>query len=92
MLTYHPKGKGHQTIKGWSDTVDFAYTDDYMKTVHMLIPQGNKFMLSEDFGFCARTTNIRSQEVELWVSHSHFHFFTKWHKVDLPLKKLSEHS
>jgi len=41
-----------------------------MKTKHILLPQGNKFMLSEDFGFCAKSMDTKSQEVELYVSHS----------------------
>jgi len=63
-----------------------------MKTIHTLVEKGNKFMLSEDFGFCAKSVNTNTQEVELYVSHSHWHYFIKWTKVELPLQKLTDHS
>lgn len=91
LITYEPRGKGHQKTSGWNYKVDFAYSDDFFHTRKVPAHKGNKFMLTKDYLYVAQVVDQENQEVVLLTSKSD-------HKVyDLQLietnqKRFREHS
>jgi len=52
----------------WSEHIDFSYSDDYGKVIESLVPNGNKFLLSNNFIFVAKLKDTKSQTVTLMCS------------------------
>ncbi|KAF8818378.1 putative sortilin [Cardiosporidium cionae] len=65
----HRSQKGNQfTVGGWSSDVDFVYTDNFGKSTTVLVPSGNKFVVSNEYIFVAAADDIAKQTVEMKVS------------------------
>lgn len=71
---YHPSSKsdniyeGQSRSAGWSKHIDFNYVPDPSSSIKRLVPQGNKFLISNGYIFVARLVNEQDQTVAFMVS------------------------
>jgi len=91
LLTYEPRGTGHQQDLGWNYKVDLVYSDDFFKTTILLVSKGNKFLLTNHYLFVATVSDQETQEVFLLGSKS-THFKYDFQLIETNLKTLYEHS
>ena len=77
-------------LSKWTKDVDLIKSDDFFKTSVVLVSQGNKFLLANQFILVACAVEGEQEEVQLMVSSQpHFDTFTK---IDLPIRKLPQHA
>ncbi|EGR30448.1 hypothetical protein IMG5_131920 [Ichthyophthirius multifiliis] len=61
--------QGHQKIQGWNMKTHLFYSDDFLvKEQNMIVNQGNKFLITENYIFAAQVHNSQTQEVKLMVA------------------------
>lgn len=89
-VTYIPNASGHQYLKGWSSKVDFVRSDDFFKSRTVLVPRGNKFIVSSRYVLVAQVMEDDTSEVQLLVSNERN--FEVFYKAELPMKRLTDHS
>jgi len=89
-VTYIPNASGHQYLKGWSDKVDFVKSDDFFKSRTVLVPRGNKFIVSARYILVAQVLEDDSSEVQLLASSDRN--LEVFYKAELPMKRLTDHS
>lgn len=89
-VTYIPNASGHQYLKGWSNKVDFVRSDDYFASKTVLVPRGNKFIVSSRYVLVAQVTEEDSTEVQLLVSNERN--LELFYKAELPMKRMTDHS
>jgi hypothetical protein len=53
LLAYEPNGSGHQKLSGWNMKTHLYFSDDLFKTKTIVVNQGNKFLLTNNFLFVA---------------------------------------
>lgn len=69
-LTHLRDKKGdQQKLYTWSESVDFAYTDDGGRRLHRMVRHGNKFLVSHGFIFVAKLKDSKTQTVNLLTSN-----------------------
>lgn len=61
-------GNQNQKINGWSTKTHLFYSDDFFKSKSMIVNQGNKFLLTQDFIFVAQVASSETQHVNLLVA------------------------
>lgn len=91
LITYEPRGKGHQKNTGWNYKVDFAYSDDFFINRKVPAHKGNKFMLTKDYLYVAQVVDQEHQEVVLLAAKSTENFYDL-QLIDTNQKKFREHS
>ena len=89
-VTYIPNASGNQYLKGWSDKVDFVKSDDFFKTRTVLVPRGNRFIVSARYVLVAQATKEDSSEVQLLTSSERN--LEVFYQAELPIKQVSDHS
>ena len=66
ILTYQPRGRGHQTFdKKWDYKVDLVYSDDFFVTKHVGVRKGNRFLLTSKYLYVSQVIDQETQEVQL---------------------------
>jgi hypothetical protein len=87
---YLTRGKSADMDTGdWSSEVDFFKSDDFFLTSFLLVPRGNRFLLTNKFILVVCALEGDSEEAELMVSSEDPDRFDK---IDLPVRKLPQHS
>jgi Sortilin, neurotensin receptor 3,/Sortilin, neurotensin receptor 3, C-terminal len=81
---------GNQKISGWNYNVDFLRSDDFFSTSELIIPHGNKFLLSDKFILVATAVENDPDEVQLYVSNAYS--IETFYRTELPVKRIPEHS
>jgi hypothetical protein len=83
-------GEGHQTLSGWTNSVDLLKSDDFFLTSEVLVPRGNKFVQADRYILVAQVSETDNTEVSLLISN--IRNIETFYKAELPVKHLSEHS
>ena len=65
---FRDKSSKQQMLVKWMKGVDLVSTDDFGKSQQMLVENGNKFVISEQFILVARLQDEKDQSVKLMVS------------------------
>mmetsp|Transcript_124552 Transcript_124552/g.248482 ORF Transcript_124552/g.248482 Transcript_124552/m.248482 type:complete len:879 (+) Transcript_124552:80-2716(+) len=65
---FRKKSGDQHKLSGWSDNVDFAYTDNMGQSVRKLVHHGNKFLVSNGFIMVVKLKSKESQTVNLKIS------------------------
>ncbi len=91
LLTYEPRGKGHQQNKGWNYKIDFVYSDDFFETRKIGAHKGNKFLLTKNYLFVAQVLDQEDQEVMLLVTSPTENYYNL-QPIELSNDKFKEHS
>ncbi len=91
LLSYEPRGKGHQKSLGWNYKVDFIYSDDFFKTRRVGAHKGNKFLLTKNYLFVAQLVDQEDQEVMLLETNSKDKNYNL-QPIDLSQTKFKDHS
>lgn len=91
LLSYEPRGKGHQKSIGWNYKVDFIYSDDFFKTKRVGAHKGNKFLLTKNYLFVAQVVDQEDQEVTLLVTDPKDKFYNL-QPIDLSQTTFKDHS
>ena len=90
FVTYMPNASGHQLIRGWSHKIDFVKSDDFFNTRTILVPRGNKFILTSRYILVAQVIEDEGTEVQLLVSNERN--LEVFYQAELPMKRLTDHS
>ncbi|EGR32320.1 hypothetical protein IMG5_088080 [Ichthyophthirius multifiliis] len=62
---------GSQRIQGWNMKTHLFYSDDFLQNEqNMIVNQGNKFLITENYLFAAQVFNSETQEVKLMVANA----------------------
>ncbi len=56
ILSYEAKGKGHQKLTGWNSNFHVVMSDDFFRTSKILVPGGNKFLITSHYIFVAKVS------------------------------------
>ena len=91
LLTYQPRGRGDQIIGGLNYKIDFVMSDDFLKSIKVLVFKGNKFLLCKHYLFVAQVHDQETQETKLLVSNSNSNNYD-FIEIDLSFNKFKEHS
>ena len=91
LLSYEPRGKGHQKSIGWNYKVDFIYSDDFFKSKRVGAHKGNKFLLTKNYLFVAQVVDQEDQEVMLLVTNPKDKYYNL-QPIDLSQTKFKDHS
>ena len=75
---------------GWNFDIDFIVSDDFFVNHEVLVPHGNKFLLTDRYILVATAVETDKEEVQLLVSS--FPQLHSFNKAELPIKKIPEHS
>jgi len=68
-----------------------AYSDNFFETSTELVPGGNRFLISDHFVLVAAADPDSVYQVKLMVSKTYSPAY-RFKEVDMPLKRLREHS
>ena len=79
-----------QKLSGWNYAVDLLRSDDFFSTSEVIVPHGNKFLLSDKFILVALAVENDSEEVQLMISNEND--IEKFYRAELPVKRIPEHS
>jgi len=91
ILSHEPKGKGNQKLSGWSEKIQVSMSDDFFATSKLVVPKGNKFLVTKTFFFVVQVSDESEQDVTLLVGQSRTRNYNL-KSVQLPNQRLREHS
>lgn len=68
LTHFRDKSTNQQRLTRWMQGIDFAFTDDFGKTVTRRVSNGNKFQISYDYILVVKVKDTVRQNVSLMVS------------------------
>lgn len=68
IISHITKKEGHQAEDGWVKNAEIAMSDDFFKTKTVLVPNANKFLLSDHFMFAVQVLSEKTQDIRLLVA------------------------
>lgn len=93
IVSHITKKEGHQSSDKWIEEAEIAYSDDYFKNKTVLVPGGNKFLISEHFLFAIEVRDAAKEEIRFLVADAMVPNY-KFAPIELSsnIKNLKEHS
>ena len=89
-VTRNGDNEKDQKLSGWNYAVDFLRSDDFFSSSDVIVPHGNKFLLSDKFILVALAVEDDPEEVQLMISNENN--IEKFYRAELPVKRIPEHS
>jgi hypothetical protein len=92
IVSHEANAKGNQKLSGWSEKIQVSQSDDFFKTpAKVIVPKGNKFLITKGFFFVVQVSDEALQDVLLLVGPSKKNVY-ELNQVTLPNQRLREHS
>ena len=92
IIAHMTNRKGHQVEGKWVEEAEIAMSDDFFKTKTVLVPGGNKFMISEHFIYAVKVINEKTEEIQLLASNAKVATYTfSPIKISTDGEKLKDH-